>query len=293
MRLQDILRDIWSDYLLYAAPFLAIGAAFLLNEHTHLGLGTSLSLLDVLGVLLIYIAILQVNRRQTKIQENQQQLYEFEQKSLLRVEDYIYLPANAVGGLADYLDFRIHNWEYHAGKCSLRISNFGSGPAKDLRLAVVIHGKRELPGGDREYRTHACSHPLFHGNHWDPVVSSEQQEGGVLGKEERAVDFIVSPNFAVEDLSGHLDLDELNQQFLSPSEVLWELHDQGFDEVTVGLKLFWRDASGPRDPINIRFARGKISEYRDFGRLLVEGETLTAEEVIEVTDWTEGGIYDS
>lgn len=240
----------------------------------------------------VYAIMARSQTNQTKIQRNQEELMENSHRSLLQIEDYLFLSADEISLYSKYLGYPLPEWEFHGAKCSLRLSNYGSGPAYGLKIAVIIESEKSLEddnGTVTKVRIDGTSAPLFKGNNWDPVASSKPDNWGIIGAEQDFIDYLSTITFSADE-------DEINvigeEGLISPTEMLWWLQDEGFTRAKIGLRLYYKDGTGPREPINIRFVDVELGKHINFAWALYLGDPIDYDEIPVVEGWGGGGIYD-
>lgn len=230
----------------------------------------------VFSGLLVYFA-----KKQRDINEEQKKLNEYQNSSILRIESWDYIPQEEMEGGAslnpDYLE--------------LQCSNFGSGPAFDIRSQFHIRGENN--GCD-------CDGLTWKGNVEEVVsalndgqihVTGLNSEGAAVGSDERDVCLTSIMGFEADDLEEYwgIELEGYSGSIRPRSVCEILLNELDEEELKIGSSLWHKDGSGIRGPQYLQFVsvtEQEIDRYDTIAEVLQKGEPLRPDEVPGRTeDW--------
>ena len=224
---------------------------------------------------LVSILLLYVYDKQREILSEQKELTEYQQTSLLRVEDHT---------LIDYQELKDYQDENHSSAGSsdnlvlyqteyleLDISNVGLAPAHDLRVELYIKTDDER---------YTASLPMLAGS-WKDVISdiySNNQVSLLLNREGNAIATDTEAETHTVPLTVFTDSipedwKESSSLHNSPpaNSVIRCAEGAGTGKTTVALLLWFRDGRGPQGPLYIRIVDVQSDEFL-FAREAVEME---------------------
>lgn len=252
-------------------------------------------IIGALGTFILTGGLVYLYLRQTQILDEEQKQTEFQAKALIRVEDFRIIPPNEVKEYAETQDFEYWDHLAHADFVEVELSNFGRAPADDMRAEAMLHGdmlRWETQGQLVKGGWKTAVNKLT-GNQMDPVRLNDQ--GAAIGTDERNVTYS-TPLYAIRDNIKEqwgedfqsIQGDETDiPQFLSASEILWLIQDYGEGPVDAGIRLWYRDGTGDRDPINLQFATAESPRVADFQTAVVRGRPMMPDEIPPPAKWWE------
>ena len=248
-----IFVDIAGIYNIYTIPSPPYGIPGIVS-----GIGAAASVL--VSVLLLY-----VYDRQREILSEQKNLTEYQQTSLLKVEDHTPVEYQNSKNYQDENHSSAGNQDnlvlYQTEYLELDITNVGLAPAHDLRVELYIE-----TGGER----YTASLPLIAGG-WKDVVSrlySENKSLVFLNSDGNAI----ASDSTVETHTVPLTIlaEKIPEEWKKP----WDLHrwppansvvrcaeENGGGKTTVALLLWFKDGRGPQGPHYIRCVDVESDEF--------------------------------
>lgn len=252
-------------------------------------------IIGAIGSFILTGGLVYLYLRQTRILEEEQKQTEFQSKALLRVEDFRLLPPEAVQKYAEKKDKGY--WEHliHADLIEVELSNFGRAPANELRIEAMLHGDEfgwESQGALIK-GTWTTAAKKLSGRSIDTIRLNDR--GAPIGSDERNITYTVSLHATREEIEDQWGIDiPIKEQsdtkaskFLSASEILSALHDLGEQEVDVGLRIWYRDGTGERNPINLQFATAKSPKITDLNTAILQGKPMMPDDIPNHEKWWE------
>lgn len=220
---------------------------------------TWLPYINTVSYVLLTASIAYLAFRQWTVAESQKQLTAAQQRARVRVE---YIRVLSHEDLNYRLDVPNNIQQQQAARLQLELSNFGKGPADDLRITMVVSD---------DHRKQTRIIPLSHGGNLEAAVLNDH--GGILGAEEKETGFAAGLFFERDTLFKEWisNKSELHR-FLTPTELMWELEDSGYDEIRFQMKMEYIDGTGVRDPIDLLDVQIDLREHRDFRQAIELGD---------------------
>lgn len=220
----------------------------------------------VLSGLLVYLY-----KQQAEILGRQTELTESEQRALPRVRMYHLM------SWMDWLAYQADDEgapippafpDRFAGFMAY-VSNSGKGSAEDLRAELVVSTSE---------RKYSCTSPLAHKTNMDQIAFNDK--GGVLAPEENEVMMQSWFRYSTDDIpveSGELSI-SLDDP-VSPSELLWALHDMGETNATISIFIHYKDGTGGHESIQLLTSESVLPKYGDINKIHRGGEIVMDKEV--------------
>lgn len=263
----------------------------IVNFRPPLTLPEFAQVVGALGSLLLTGGLVYLYSRQTAILNEEKQQTEFQSKALLRVEDVRIIPCTKARQVIEDKEINLGGYMLHSDFVEIEISNFGRAPAEQLRVEALLHGD--------EYGWEAQS-PLVKGNWLEAAETLAGRSGDVLrlndngapiGSDERNITYtasLIATRSELEDeWETQIPIDEsaLPTQFYSASEILWELQDAGESEIDAGIRLWFKDGIGRREPLNLKFATAESPKISNIEEALEFGRPMMPDEIPSSEDW--------
>jgi hypothetical protein len=253
-------------------------------------------IVGALGTFVLTGGLLYLYRRQTQILDEEKRQTEFQAQALLMIEDFQIISPQQVEEYCEEGDIEFWDHLAHADLVEVELSNFGRAPADELRIEAVLHGDEigwetqgPLVKGDWQTAVNKMV-----GNPMDVIRLNDR--GAPLGTDERNVTYTCSLHAMKEEIEEQWDtelpIDDRVEarvpKFLSASEILWLLQDRGENGVDAGIRIWYRDGTGDREPINLQFATAESPKVADFQTAVMKGRPLMSEEVPDYEKWWDG-----
>ena len=215
-----------------------------------------------IGSVILTAGLVYLYKIQTEIQEQQKSLTENSHKAILRVDDYVLLPADTVDRTREEMGINTDEL-ISSGAAVVTVSNFGKGAADDLQAELYFDG-------DLAYLS--IETILNYGSRFDPLAHTG--DGGVIGAEERETEFVaqfsVSGNKMPEPWAQTTD----ETSRLSPTEIMTEIQKAGEQVIEVGLRLHYEDGTGEREPKTLLQTKLDMNNSNAFGTIAQRGEPI-------------------
>lgn len=245
-----------------------------------------MSLITVQFVGLLISALLAIFAyRQTKINQDQKELVEFQHTSFPTLEDWDIIGSGEYFEYTNDRDYLLTAFTSQIEFVEVELSNIGQAPAIDLRCQVQIMGD-ELGwetdgalsrGGWRELSDRIHDHSI-HSLGLNPG-------GAAIGAEEKRERFTTAIATTREDLEEAFEQELECREYLTPTSLCRLLYEEGEDSLTIGVSLWFSDGTGERDPIYLSYTEVSESGFVDFEYSLKNGKPLMPDEVPHVERW--------
>lgn len=247
------------------------------SEITVESLRTLLDIITPILSLILSALLLYLYKQQAKILDRQTKLTESEQRALPRVRMY------HLTSWRDWLAYQAEDEgvpispafpDRFAGSIAY-ISNSGKGSAEDLRAELVVSTSE---------RKYSCTSPLAHKTNMDQIAFNDK--GGVLAPEEDEIMMQSWFRYSTDDIP--VELEELDISLddpVSPSELLWALHDIGETNVTVSIFIHYKDGTGSHESIQLLTSESELPRYGDINEVHRGGQIVMDEEVSPIFNY--------
>lgn len=279
-------------------PFGAFGLLEVLGVTNQVSYNPPLDLpefaqvVGALGSAFLTAGLLYLYSRQTAILREEKKQTEYESEALIRVEDVRIVGVEEVKEHLDEKDYNALPHLLNSEVVEITISNFGRAPADELRIEAILDGdgygwtgQSPLVMGDWESAMDRLNGPSVD-------VIRLNDTGGAIGTDEREVKFAASLNAISNELEEQWDTEfPINGQgpevpkYLSATDVLWAIQDMTESEVMAGIRLWYRDGTGVREPLNLQFAIAESARVSDFRTAVYGGRPAMPAEIPDATKW--------
>jgi hypothetical protein len=215
-----------------------------------------------LGSFVLTAGLVYLYKVQTEIHKQQRSLAESSHEAILRIENYQLVSEYELAEIRQRAGIK-KGEIINSGAVIVEISNFGKGAADDLTTHLYFEGDELYVSVDTI---------LNYGSHFDPLAFTG--EGGVIGAEEKNIQFICEFSAAREELMEEWELPVEGPEMLSPTEMAWLMQDAGERDVEVGIEIHYEDGVGKGDPKTLFRKKIDLHKYQDFRSIENIGEPL-------------------
>lgn len=228
------------------------------------------------SALLVYFA-----KKQSDINREQKNLNQYQNSSILRVEDWKYEESEEHGS----------EGALQPDLLELTCSNYGEASAFDIRAQLHIHGDSFGARVDNlTYKKNIAETVATLNDNFVKVFGLNGQ-GAAIGSDERNVNITGVIGFDPKMLEEEYSFDFGDKStILRPSELcnyVFENTDE--EDLKVGLSVWYKDGTGANGPIHLQFVsitENKLEAYHGMREIFEKSRPLSSDEIPgEVENW--------